>query len=386
MPGAPFTERIDSIKSAVEHVRDPLESDIPFRSNLYYAQVVDLRKIEDIDAVLHLNARKTGTHKIQIIEAGKKCAGEIAEVVSQVVTEHPDLQAVSRVDSCADVLDGPHVRWIAQSVRARSAQWQSQFGSVELQDEAGKRMQWSEMGKREVATMYLGMRPNCFRVYDKIAERRKAWSLEKRRHESTAAKLVADKVTEGMGQVDVNYWAIRYPSLKKWRTELEKQLKPSARNTFPFPSFANWFQEQARGPQSNLVEMPQTLTRVERQMGAGRIPERLNSFEKLFSKQALEFNPFDRLDFSAFAATTEINMSDYSIVEFAAGLQFKHWLEQGMSYQQLYALWNQKRHGKKLAQKYAPFVSAAQPKDEVKISARDLYERYRDSLSRQMAA
>src|SRR5947209_3207554 len=99
MPGAPFTDRIRSIKTGVENVRNQLESDIPFRSNLYYSQVVDLRKVEDIDAVLHLNARKTGTHKIQIIEAGRKCSGEIADTIAQIVTEHPDLQAVSRVDS-----------------------------------------------------------------------------------------------------------------------------------------------------------------------------------------------------------------------------------------------------------------------------------------------
>jgi hypothetical protein len=399
-PGTPFTDRVASIKSAVEHNRNPLESVIPFRSNLYYSQVVDLRKVEDIDAVLHLNARKTGTHKIQIIEAGKKHSGEIADTIAQIVTEHPELQAVSRVDSCADVIDGPHVRWIAQSVRSRSAQWQAQFGTVEIRDDQGKKMPWSEMGKREVGTMYLGMRPNCFRVYDKLAERRQAWHREKVRHERLAAQVVTDKVIDG---VDCSYWAMRFPTLKKWRRELEKQLIPSGREYFPFPSFEEWFAEQCRGPMTNLVQMrlpgqeepeqmklipelPKVLTRIERQMGAGRIPERLNSFEKLFSRQALDFNPFDRLDFSAFNAITQIDASDYSVVEFAAGLQFKQWLEQGMSYQQLYAYWNSKRNAKAIAKKFAPFVAAANPRKEVTITAADLYERYRDSLTRQMAA
>jgi hypothetical protein len=388
-PGAPFTDRIHSIKMAVEHVRDPLESDIPFRSNLYYSQVVDLRKVDDIDAVLHLNARKTGTHKIQIIEAGKKCMSEIAATVALIVNDLPKEHSVSRVDTCADVVEGPQVRWIAQTVRARSAQWQSQFGTVELKDQEGEVMQWSEMGKREVGTMYLGKRPNCFRVYDKLSERKQAWNRERRQHERLAAKVVAENVlgpdAEGKA-VDVKYWALRYPTVKKFRSELEKQLKPSAVRMFTFPDFETWFREQCKGPQSNLIEMPKVLTRVERQMGAGRIPERLNSFEKLFSKQALDFNPFDRLDFSSFDEDTKIDADDYSIVEFAAGLQFKRWLEEGMSYQHLFSLWNKKRNGKKMAKKFAPFVAAANPPNAATISSQELFEHYRDSLSRQMAA
>jgi hypothetical protein len=455
-PGVPFTDRIRSIKSAVEHVRNPIESAIPFSTNLYYSQVVDLRKLEDIDAVLHLNAKKTGTHKIQIVEAGKKCSGEIMDTVARIVDEHFNALDVSRVDTCADVIDGPHVRWIAQSVRARSSQWQSQFGSVGLRDDQNHRMQWSEMGRREVGTMYLGKRPNCFRVYDKLAERRQAWTRERRRHERLASNIVADATINGSSHNHTS--SVTY---KEWRRGIEKQVTESGRNYFPFPGFEQWFADQCRGPQSNILEMPNTLTRVERQMGAGRIPDRLNSFKKIFSKQALEFNPFERLDLSPFDVKKVLEFSangqilyrcspgekcyqcrhphsaddgcghvahlgycdcpftrssgeicngcshvhkgevrcdvaltdvcecegvSYSVVEYAAGFQFKQWLEEGMSYQQLYALWNRKRHGKKLAQKYAPFIAAANPEDAVTISSKELYENYRDSLSRQMAA
>jgi hypothetical protein len=79
-------------------------------------------------------------------------------------------------------------------------------------------------------------------------------------------------------------------------------------------------------------------------------------------------------------------MDDYSPVEFAAGMQFKEWLQTGMSYQQLYAYWNRKKNAKAIAAKFAPFVAAANPPKEVSISSADLYQRYRDSVSRQLAA
>lgn len=387
-PNVRFTERASTIKLAVEHERNPLESPIPFRSNLYYQQVVDLRP-QGIDAVLHLNARKTGSHKIQIVEAGHKCSGEIADTLALIVDEHPKSQGVSRVDSCADVLDGPSVRWIAQSVRARSAQWQAQLGNIELRDDAGKRMSWSEMGKREVQTMYLGKKPNCFRVYDKKAERHRAWTLEKRRHEQMAAQMVADKVLECSDSEKNAAWQLRFPNLKAWRRDLDKRLKPSAARMFDFPPFEEWLKANCVGPMAKVLEfqkLPSVMTRVERQMGAGRVPEQLNTFEKLFSRDAVEFNPFTRLDFSQFDVKTEISIDDFSPVEFAAGLQFKQWLETGMSYQQLYAFLSRKRNAKRIVKKFAPFIAAANPAKEVSISSAELYQQYRESLTRQMAA
>jgi hypothetical protein len=405
MPGVSFSDRIASLKAEVEFCSDPLKSEIPFRSNLYYKQVVDLRRVAEIDAILHLNAKKTGTHKIQIIEAGRKCQGQIADVIAEIVNEHPDLLRVSRVDSCADIVDGPSVPWIAQSLRARSAQWQAEFGSVELHDEAGRTMAWSEMGKREVQTMYMGKRPNCFRVYNKVAERFHAWELEKRRHERLARQIVIEKATEGAPEF--RYTPEPFPSgaVEAYRArKRRKELLCSGRYYLPFPDFVSWFAAQCVGPMTNVVQMrlpghdepeqmslvpqlPKVLTRVERQMAAGRVPPELDTFEKLFSKRALDFNPFERLDFSSFAGQTQIDMDDYSPVEFAAGMQFKQWLETGgMSYQQLYCFWNRKRNAKAIAAKFAPFVAAANPPEVVSISPADLFDRYRDSVSRQLAA
>jgi hypothetical protein len=403
-PAVSFSDRIASFKLAVEFCSDPLKSEIPFHSNLYYRQVVDLRQVAEIDAMLHLNAKKTGTHKIQIIEAGRKCRGEIADTIAEIVNGHPDLLGVSRVDSCVDIIDGPKVSWIAQSVRARCAQWQAELGSVELHDEAGRTMAWSEMGKREVQSMYMGKRPNCFRYYDKLAERLRVWNLEKRRHERHASQIVVDKATEGAPECRYTPEAFAARAMAEYRAVMRrKELLCSGRYYLPFPDFDTWFAAQCVGPMTNVVQMrlpgqddpeqmnlvpqlPKVLTRVERQMAAGRVPPELDSFGKLFSMRALDFNPFERLDFSSFAGQTQIDMDDYSPVDFSAGLQFKQWLETGMSYQQLYAYWNKNRNAKAIAKKFAPFVAAANPSKEVSISSAELYDRYRSSVLRQLAA
>ena len=200
--------------------------------------------------MLHLNARKTGTHKIQIIEAGRKCAGQIAETIARIVDDHPDLLEVSRVDACADLVDGPEVKWLAQTVRAKSAQWQAEFGQAELRDEKGQKVPWSEMGKREVQTMYLGRRPNCYRVYNKLSERRAAWMREKRRHERNASEIVRDKALEGGRDRQA------YPlQSKEDLRDLAKHFPSGGRYYMPFPDFETWFAAQCVGPLTHLVQM-----------------------------------------------------------------------------------------------------------------------------------
>ena len=387
-PSASFSNRIAPFKFAVEFCSDPLKSEIPFRSNLYYRQVVDLRRVAEIDAILHLNAKKTGTHKIQIIEAGQKCQGQIADTIAEIVNIHPKLLGVSRVDSCVDVVDGPSVSWIAQSVRARYAQWQAEFGKVEIHDEAGRTMSWSEMGKRLLQSMYLGKRPNCFRVYDKKAERIHAWTSEKRRHERHASQIVVDKVTAGTPECVYTPDPYAARAMVEYRAVMRrKELLCSGRYYLPFPDFDTWFAAHCTGPMSNLVQMPKVLTRVERQMAAGRVPPELDTFEKLFSTQVLDFNPFGRLEFSSFAGQPQIDSGRYSRVEILTGLMIKRILQtEEMTYQQLHTYLNEKRNAKAILKKFAPFVAAANPPKEVSISSAELFDRYRSSVSRQLAA
>ena len=391
LPGAPFTTRIRSLKIAVENVRDPLTSEVPFKSNMYYSQVVDLRVAADIDAMLHLNARKTGTHKIQLIEAGKKCYGEISQTVSQIIEEHPDLQSVARVDAFADIADGPEVKWMVQSLRAKWAQWQAEFGTVQFEDALGKKMNWSDMGRAEVKTMYMGKRPNCFRVYDKLNERFRAWMLEKRRHERAVSRIVLEKALEA-APLDNGVKAAIHSDGKATRDFYAKQLVCSGRYYAPFPDFVSWFREQSSGPMQLFAEkMPKVLTRVERQMASGRVPEEMNSLEKLFSAAALDFNPFERLEFRDWATSTEIVLEDYtqspaSWTQFCLGMHLRDLVRDGMPYQRLYRLLNQKRNAERRLKQFAPFLAAVDDVNTAKIDAAGLRERYRESLFRQMAA
>lgn len=393
-PSASFSDRIRSFKREVESVSDPLKSEIPYRLNLYYRQVVDLRRVAEIDAILHLNAKKTCTHKIQIIEAGHKCQGQIADTIAEIVNDHPNLLGVSRVDSCADLVDGPSVRWIAQSVRAKSTQWQAQICSIEVSADEAEKYDWSPMGKQQVHTMYWGKRPNCFRCYNKLAERLYVWNVERRRHERMARKIVVDKAMQGAPDVIYTPEAFAVRAVASYHAfKRRKELLCSGRYYLPFPDFKTWFVAQCIGPMTNLVQvqdsspqLPKVLTRMERQMGAGRVPPQIDTFEKLFSREALDFNPFERLEFSPFDVSTEVCLEDYKPVEFFAGLQIKQCLREGMPYQELWRILDKSRNGKKMVTKFAPFVAAANPSGEAMISLAELYEHYRNSISRQMAA
>ena len=57
------------------------------------------------------------------------------------------------------------VEWFTRHVRARYKQWVCDIGQVdsEIRD-------YARMGRQQVQTFYLGKRPDCFRIYEKIAE------------------------------------------------------------------------------------------------------------------------------------------------------------------------------------------------------------------------
>ena len=152
----------------------------------------------------------------------------------------------------------------------------------------------------ELLTLYVGKRPNCLRGYNKMKERFHAWEVEKRRHERLAREIVVAKATEGAPEVRYTPDAFASGALQDYRAfKRRKELLCSGRYYMPFPDFETWFAAQCVGPMTNLVQMrlpgqedpeqmdllpqlPKILTRLERQMGAGRVPPELDSFEKLF--------------------------------------------------------------------------------------------------------
>jgi hypothetical protein len=172
------------------------------------------------------------------------------------------------------------------------------------------------MGRKVVQTFYLGKRPNCFRIYDKLAEYHHQYAQLTRRA-SDAAEL---------------------------------------------PSF-----EQAYGyPESGV-----TLTRVERQIGGGRIPAQIDTFGKL--KTSLQFNPFARLDFFA-AAVQEPRIEDHGLTKYAVGMWLRDRADD-IGLHRRRALVNQHSggHAGRLFEEYRDFLPA-----EAGITAERLFSIYRD--------
>lgn len=408
-----FSKAVDGV---IDELRAPTPA-IPFSRNRYFHAVVDLRETSGIDAIMHLQSRGKGGHKIQIVEAGRKCRGELAETIAACVQQHPELCAVSRADACADFCDGPDVAFFARAIRAKSAQWQAQFGIIELRDETGRSMQWSEMGKRVTGTIYAGKRPNCIRVYDKRAERMEIWKRERRRHYHAAFNVIADKVVT---------FPMNYAQMPKW---MKKNFIQRHRGTpgegpggtVPFPDFESWFAEQCTGPMRELVRkvegqstfpgmgvpeqlemvtsIPRVLTRIERQMGAGRVPAQLDTFEKLFVN-GMDYNPFERVEFVP-SPDPDAKYEDFSPRDLLAGLMMRQLLtgqvcdcpECGkrsivppeMTYQQLTSFLNSNRNwNQKLAQRFAPFLKSFA--DVHAVTSAELFENYRESVRQQMAA
>jgi hypothetical protein len=183
----------------------------------------------------------------------------------------------------------------------------------------------TRMGRRVVQTYYLGKRPNLFRAYDKLAEFRHQYDQLKRRA-SDAAEL---------------------------------------------PSF-----EQVYGyPETGV-----TLTRVERQMGGGRVPAQIDTFYKL--KASAAFNPFERLDFLG-GAVQEPQIEDCSgVIEYLAGIGLRQCAEEwGLQRTRAFVNKHSGGHAARIFRAYRDYLPA-----DVGITAARLYALYQESIGRQLAA
>lgn len=415
IPLSPSVSFSKAVTEVIDELRAPQPS-IPFQRNRHFNAVVDLREIKGIDAIVSFVSRTKGGHKIQLIEAGRKCQGEIADTVAACINDHPELQSVSRVDACANFADGPTIADVARATRVKSAQWQAEFGTVEMRDTGNKKMMWSEMGKRRLGTIYWGKQPNCVRAYDKLGERRVAYAKERRQHYREAFDVIANRVVT----FPMNFGEMPRQMKRGFEKLWRERPGEGPGGGVPFPEFDEWFAMQCTGPMEGLVKrmrgqgelpgfgtveqmemaitVPQVLTRIERQMGAGRVPPQLDTFEKLFAN-AKDFNPFERIEF-VFTDDSEIRDGEFSPRDVLAGLMMRQLLSgqvfecpccnersvvpPEMSYQQLIAFLNSKQNFKsKQVEKFAPFLQGYKSRA---ITAAELFENYRETITRQLAA
>lgn len=227
----------------------------PFRPARFYSYVGDLRKTHGIEAVLHLGYKYgPPTHKLEIVDAGKKTLADMRDVITQVFAVKPEELEVMRLDLAADI-PGVPVHWFRDKARFQFKQFASR-----IEKAAEAELEFIAMGTAQAQSLYAGRRPNCVRIYDKIAE----WYLQWR-------KLQRDyeRFNRGMKDFNLNqeqrYYAERY-----------------------VPSFQEWCRREGYEYREGAI-----VTRIERQIGGDRVPPELRTVGHL--SKAHEFNPFQTL-------------------------------------------------------------------------------------------
>lgn len=254
-------------------------------------------------------------HKLELIDVGEmgfsRMVHEVGEVFGLKQSKILALETI-RVDLAADVVGVP-VTWFRDNVRAQYKRWGAELG------------EYTEMGSKGVETVYFGKRPNCFRIYDKVAE------------------------------------------LKYQHKRLTRKASPDADK----PDF----QETWGVPETDFI-----MTRVERQIGGGRIPTELSNIARL--KNAPDFNPFGKLKFRAAGAVVPNQGTDDNTTYWAGLYLRQMFLEAGQHNFHRYMSGkcgdNLIRTMKRFA-RYLPAIAAGG------VTAANLYDFYRNSVTRQLA-
>jgi hypothetical protein len=288
------------------------------RSSRYYQSNLDLREF-GYSTILHSFARlsKDGDHKIEFIETGSMSYSHMHHEIESIFDIDPEKLAVMRADLATDVPDIP-VLWFVDHYRAQYKRWAADIGKVVDENE------YSAMGMRVVQTFYLGKRPNVIRFYDKVAE------------------------------------------FKHQYVQLLRKLEPGAQ----IPTF-----EETYGVPPDAV-----LTRVERQLGGGRIPQQIDTFGKL--RCADSFNPFQRLrmiDGSDQCPRPGDCRSDV----YERGIEVGESILQQGFHRTRYLLNEQSRgNADRILKTVLPFI----PNGGYRITPDELFARYQESVSRQLRA
>jgi len=386
----------DQVSSQLSAIRSEVLSDseckvIPFRKSKYFAAVVDMRNVDGTDRLYSIQARGGNHHdRIELLHTGEKRWTEIADLLHQSVkpsVNHESLP-VRRADCCADLRVS--VDYLARSVRCQYKRWRSEVGEIEFYDnyedsERGRnRVQFFEIGRRHLETLYLGRFPNPLRVYDKTAETKYRYSREERAHYRWLMQQPE------ASRVRAEFYRSRGIAQKEMQLErslplsLRKEARDVCKGLWPFVSFREW-----EGNKLKLWDFS-VATRIERQM-SGEVPVLISTVKGL-RDNAMSFNPFQRIQFAIPAGGVDWSQ--------ATGLRPEQQLcgerieqmvrDEGVTYDELYRRFGVSRTGKrtgravKVLQKYLHFIERALAVDgDVAITADELYETYRSSIRTQ---
>lgn len=349
-----------------------------FGSGKLYSLRGDLRPY-GIEAILHMGHKfdGTGSGKLEIVQSGEKSWRENIDVVESVVDHDPlDLRTM-RTDLTVDVDDIP-VSWVLENGRVSNKRFHRNLREhAELPDDFAGPMDC--MGTGDIQTIYNGKRPNVFRTYNKTAERLNEYR----------------KVTRG--------WNKKFPTLDAWLRFNEAEIQSGklecdlieqyyrarkafevarALNQLPKPTF-----EQVYGYPETRV-----LTRFERQMSAKEVAnlhtrpggQDLRTLGKL-KANVIEFDPYSPLKFIRPGLPTP-NPSNYSPLIYHAGMNFRKEV-QLKGYAAAVAAYRPFANGH-----MASFLNSikdflpAEDANSAGITPARLYEMYRSTVERQLAA
>ncbi len=187
--------------------------------------------------------------------------------------------------------------------------------------------EFMEMGKGGIQTLYYGRRPNLFRIYDKLAEYRQQYQ-------------------------------------KQFRNISADLPRPTLEEVFGVPSTIS------------------VLTRVERQIAGGKVPQGLETVADL--RTASDFRPFDPLAIVT-GGTAEPNPDEFSFQDYCTGMYLRHRAERdGMHALMHFITRYSKRNTKWALNKFRAFLPAQG--EEGAVTADYLNGLFRQSMSRQLAA
>lgn len=377
------------------------------RSSANYRAMVDLRPLGIAEAVLHLDKRHgESAHKIQMIGTGQFSMEEHIAHLESIVDTDPLRLEPMRTDLTVDMPNVP-VGWVMDHAAVYRKRFTAQLGKADQ-----GRDDFMAIGHREIETLYCGKRPNCYRVYNKTAERRAAYARETRgwfprepQFKEWTARI------EGADDINAKHEALCHEFGLDPRPRYQlplgvdgepRQLELSGAEIFDLWATAHAAWEQkcaAKGPKPTFeqfcgLQESTVLTRFERQIGAqqvgkltGKDGEPLFGSLRDLRRNLAEFNPFAAVSFSrAGKPMPDLpDGSNYSATEYMAGLYYRERVQRdGRQVADAWVRSISNGNGKKNLRRLAAFAPPSA--DGVSISTGALYERYRDAVSKQLAA
>jgi hypothetical protein len=370
-PGTNFRGELNELKHGSPW--DPYSQML--RPSKFYKAVADLRPF-GFDAMLHIEQKRYGSHKLELFETGKKGMAQIQDTLERIADCDPGGYRLGRIDLAADVRD-VSLSWFREHAFVQYKQFLCAHGKM-------AEAEHSEMGMKIYQTLYFGKRPSCVRIYDKVAERVSHFELWKRRENSAAKKSWLQQQALNRNRPDGQVEPLLLPEFPDVQDWLAKEL-PEIKSEVTAPTTQPDLIPGTSPAEQKVLQFP-VVTRVENQFG-GRVPEPLRTLGEM-RKNVLDFNPFARMKIVSGSVIPPGFFDRDAAGEYRfeplewMGFMWARDNYKVVGAQEMWAMLNRDRHGKRRLEKMREFL----PDASEGISELELYDRYRSSTTRQLAA